>query len=273
MLTVQTKDTQRSFLNATTIKFLAAALMFIDHIHQMFYSMGVPAWVDLFGRPVFPLFLFLAADSFHYTHSKTGYIKRLLLASWAMTILTFITQRLVPNDTVALMNNAFSTFFVVSLYMLGWDFLQDGLRKKEWKTIRNAVLIMAVPLLLILPTALLLLLAMNGMASTGVIQALSFVSLLLPNLMNVEGGPLYVLLGFLFYVFRKNRRIQIAVVLLFGAIAYLLSGGVQWAIMLAAIPMVLYNGRKGKGAKNFFYIFYPTHIIALYLLATFLMRA
>lgn len=36
--------------------------------------------------------------------------------------------------------------------------------------------------------------------------------------------------------------------------------------------MVLYNGQKGKGFKNFFYIFYPTHIIALYLLATLLMK-
>lgn len=272
MLTTQKNNAQWQFLDATTIKFLAAALMFIDHIHQMFYSMGVPSWVDLFGRPVFPLFLFLAADSFHYTHSKKGYIKRLLLASWAMTLLTFVTQRLFPNDTVALMNNAFSTFFAASLYMLGWDFLQEGLHRKDKKKIRNAVLVMLIPVVFILPTALMLFLAMTGMASAGMIQVLSLVSLLLPNLITAEGGPLYVLLGFLFYIFRENRRIQILAVLAFGVIAYLLSGGVQWAILLAAVPMLLYNGQKGKGAKNFFYIFYPAHIIALYLLATFLMK-
>ena len=33
-------------------------------------SMGVPHWIDLFGRPVFPFFLFLAADSFYYTPPK-----------------------------------------------------------------------------------------------------------------------------------------------------------------------------------------------------------
>ena len=93
--------------------------------------MGVPHWIDLFGRPVFPLFLFLAADSFYYTHSKKGYIKRLLFASWGMTILTFMVQRLVPNDTIMLANNAFSTFFVVAIYMLSWDYIKAGIRKKN----------------------------------------------------------------------------------------------------------------------------------------------
>lgn len=272
MSTIQKENASWHCLSATAIKFLAAALMFVDHIHQMFSSMGVPSWVDLFGRPVFPLFLFLAADSFHYTHSKKSYIKRLLIASWSMTVLTCLTERLVPNETIALMNNAFSTFFVASLYMLGWDFLQDGLHHKEAKKIRISILIMLTPIAFILPTALMLFLALNGMASTGTIQLLSFISMLFPNLIAVEGGPLYVLLGLLFYIFRENRRIQIAIVLAFGIIAYLISGGVQWAIMLAAVPMILYNGQKGKGVKNFFYIFYPTHIIALYLLATFLIN-
>ena len=50
--------------------------------------------------------------------------QRLLLASWGMTLLTFILQRLVPNEQVVLMNNAFSTFFVAGLYMLFWDWLR-----------------------------------------------------------------------------------------------------------------------------------------------------
>lgn len=272
MLATQSESRKRQMLDATTIKFIAAALMFVDHIHEMFSSMGVPGWVDLFGRPVFPLFLFLAADSFYYTHSKRGYIRRLLIASWCMTILTTVTARLVPNETVGLMNNAFSTFLVTALYMAGWDFLKEGLHKKERKMIGKGILIMLIPILCILPTALMLVLALNGLASQEIIQALAFVSLLLPSLIAVEGGPLYVLLGLLFYIFRENRRIQILIVLAFGVLAYFISGGVQWAIALAAIPMLLYNGQKGKGCKNFFYIFYPTHIIALYLLATFMMK-
>lgn len=272
MLTTQTKTNRRLCLDATTIKFIAAALMFVDHIHEMFSPLGVPAWVDLFGRPVFPLFLFLAADSFHYTHSKKGYIQRLLLASWCMTLLTTVTARLVPNDAIGLMNNAFSTFFVASLWMLGWDFLQEGRRKKNHKIVWKGILLFLLPILCILPTALMLFLALNGTASQGVLQALAFVSLMLPSLISVEGGPLYVLLGLLFYIFRENRRAQVLLVLAFAALACFLSGGAQWTIALAAISMLLYNGQKGKGCKNFFYIFYPTHIIGLYLLAAFLMQ-
>lgn len=272
MFPTQKESCRLPRLNATEIKFLAAALMFIDHIHQMFSPLGVPGWVDLFGRPVFPLFLFLAADSFHYTHSKKDYIRRLLLASWCMTLLTTVTERLVPNDAVALMNNAFSTFFVTALYMAGWDLLQEGLHKKDRGTVGKAILTMALPVLAVLPTALMLILSMNGTASLGLLQLLAFVSLLLPNLLAVEGGPLYVLLGFLFYIFRENRKAQILLVVAFGVLAGFISGGVQWAIALAAIPMALYDGQKGKGCKNFFYLFYPAHILALYLLATFLMN-
>lgn len=78
--------------NATTLKLIAAALMFLDHIHQMFAHRGAPLALTMAGRAVFPIFLFAAADSFHYTHSKRGYLKRLLFASWGMTGFTFLLQ-------------------------------------------------------------------------------------------------------------------------------------------------------------------------------------
>ena len=41
----------------------------------------------------------------------------------------------------------------------------------------------------------------------------------------------------------------------------------QWMMILAAIPIVLYNGEKGRGMRNF-YIFYPAHIAILQLLVS-----
>lgn len=272
MIQLRAENSKWRFMNATMIKLLAVVLMFIDHIHEMFVSMGVPHWLDLFGRPVFPLFLFLAADSFYYTHSKKGYIRRLLLASWCMTVLTTTTQWLVPNENVVLANNAFSTFFVTAIYMLSWDFLKAGAQEKDLKAIGKAVLLMLLPILFMLPLVLMSSLLSAGTVSPGMVQALALISLFLPNPLAVEGGPLYVLMGLLLYIFRENRRIQAAVVIAVGIIAHLSIGGVQWAIVLAVIPMALYNGQKGRGLKNFFYVFYPAHIIALYLLATFIMK-
>ena len=42
--------------------------------------------------------------------------------------------------------------------------------------------------------------------------------------------------------------------------------------MIFALPILLmYNGKRGKGYKKFFYIYYPVHIYALYLIQLFVM--
>ena len=116
-------------LDGTALKLLAMALMTADHIHQMFAPAGAPLWLTILGRPVFPLFLFAAAEGFHYTRSRRRYLLRLLLASWGMTLLTTALQQAVPEPGVVLMNNAFSTFFVTGVYIQSWDWLTAGLLK------------------------------------------------------------------------------------------------------------------------------------------------
>src|SRR5699024_5019030 len=93
------------FLDATTLKIIAVVLMVADHIHQMFIEFGVPLWLTMLGRPVFPLFLFAAAEGFYYTSNRKKYLLRLLYASWTMTILSALLQFALPNDNIVLMNN------------------------------------------------------------------------------------------------------------------------------------------------------------------------
>lgn len=261
-------DCKWKLLNATTLKLLAVTLMFLDHIHQMFAYQGAPIWLTMVGRLVFPIFLFTAAESFHYTHSKKDYLKRLLFASWGMTIFTFLLQRIVPNEHVVLMNNAFSTFFVAGLYMLFWDYFTDGVKSKSPKKIIKALLCCLIPLICALPVYLVAVLSFNENIPPSVIRLLATVALLVPNILTAEGGFTMVALGVAFYIFRKHRVLQITI-LLSGAI-YLTSGDIQWMMCFAAIPMALYNGEKGKGMKNFFYIFYPAHIGLLYILSSIL---
>jgi len=41
----------------------------------------------------------------------------------------------------------------------------------------------------------------------------------------------------------------------------------EWYGALAAVPMLCYNGKRGRGPKTFFYVFYPAHIYILYALS------
>lgn len=263
--------TKWSVLDATTIKMIALILMVFDHIHQMYVWNGAPLWLTMLGRPVFPMFLFIAAESFHYTKNRKGYLKRLLFASWGMTVVTTLLSILIPNDDIVLMNNAFSTFFITGLYIQFWDWFVEGIKGRKATLIFKSIAGCIIPILCTVPLLLAATLSVNENIPFVLIRVLLFLSLLIPNIITVEGGFLLVVLGVLFYIFREKRAVQIAVLLLTSAIVYIFNqGGIQWLMCGAAIPMLLYNGKRGRGMKNFFYIFYPVHIAALYLMATLL---
>lgn len=256
-------------LDATMIKGIAVILMFFDHVHQMYAWNGAPMWLTMLGRPVFPMFLFIAAESFHYTRDRKKYLKRLLFASWGMTILTFLVQQIVPNPNVVLMNNAFSTFFVTALYMQCWDWFSDGIRNKSPKQVVRAMLCGLIPVLCAAPMFLLANLTLKAEIPRHIVRFLAMLALLTPSILTVEGGVSLIVLGVLFYIFRERRVMQVLILLLLSALVYLVDGGIQWMMCAAAVPMMLYNGKRGRGLKNFFYVFYPAHIVILYLLETF----
>ncbi|WP_375709512.1 TraX family protein [Latilactobacillus curvatus] len=48
----------------------------------------------------------------------------------------------------------------------------------------------------------------------------------------------------------------------------LFTSNTQWMMIFAIIPILLYNGQKGRSMKYFFYLFYPIHIWLLFILAS-----
>ncbi|WP_261674200.1 conjugal transfer protein TraX [Streptococcus sp. HMSC073A12] len=101
--------------NATNLKILAILLVFLDHIYEMFGAFVAPMWITMLGRVVFPLFMFLAADSFYYTHNRKTYLKRLLFMTWFMIIGNMIVSQFFTNGQVGLANNAFGAFFLAGI--------------------------------------------------------------------------------------------------------------------------------------------------------------
>lgn len=255
-------------LNGTQIKLLAAIFMFFDHVHEMFYWHGAPMWLTMLGRPVFPLFLFMSAEAFHYTRDRHRYLRRLLTGTWIMAILTTVLQRMFPMDDVILINNAFSTFFVSALWMGACDLFRSGLKECRKRNIIKAIGIALLPVIFCIPVLMAGTLAASPTYNQTIVDILLFLSMVLPNVMMAEGGIGMCLIGLVFYIFRKHRWVQFSFLLAISLLLLIRSPqNIQWMMIFAAIPMLLYNGQKGKGLKNFFYIYYPAHIAFLYLLA------
>lgn len=247
-----------SGLSGYTLKMIGIVLMVIDHIHQMFYMLGVPIWFTMIGRVCAPIFLFMTAEGYTHTRSRGKYMLRLWAGYVVMSFMSYAIQRLLPLYNVVLMNGIFGTMFLSVLYMWLCDVIVGGLREKRIHLVVLGLLGMAVPYglsYLVLP-----------LASASPMLMMVYISLV-PTLLFVEGGYTWVLLAVLFYLLRRRRWLQMLALAAVAALTYALAGGFQWLMVFAAIPLFLYNGKPGKRSKYFFYVFYPAHIYILYLLS------
>lgn len=86
----------------------------------------------------------------------------------------------------------------------------------------------------------------------------------LAEILAVDYGAGGILLILCFYELYEWKFLRQAA---FVAMNFLYFGiGVQAYAGLAAIPMLLYNGERGPRMKQFFYLFYPAHLLILYLI-------
>ena len=72
-----------------------------------------------------------------------------------------------------------------------------------------------------------------------------------------------ILLISMFYFLREYRWVNLAAGALWN---FLWNNPIQEYGVLAAIPLALYNGERGRSMKYFFYLFYPLHLMILFLI-------
>ncbi len=247
------------------LKIIAILLMVFDHIHQMFLFIAKfdLTWMSMLGRLVLPIFLFMCAEGFHYTHDRKKYLLRLGVSSVLMGIANQVIMTFFPLQDVVLTNNAFCTMFVSAVVMYGIEKMKDG------KIIKG--------LLFFLLPALPMVLSILAVQSYNIL--LARVSLILPSYSTGDGGMLAVALCVALYLLRQKRWAQYVAIACVSLLATgfqftgLFSTNYEWMMVFSIFLIMLYNGKRGGGSKYFFYVFYPSHIFALYFLAYYISTA
>lgn len=263
-------------LNGFQLKMIGLILMAFDHIHEFFSFTGhIPILFKWLGRIVAPIFMFLVIEGYTHTRNKKKYMLRLYIGSVFMNIGNYLFLKYLPRaDGFTIENNIFSTLLMIVIYMVIIDFLKRSINQKDILKIVLGVLFLIMPFVV-----------GSSMISIVNVTNFDFLNYIIPNIYLVEGGPVFVILGLVFYVTKNNiyQLIQsyaiFCIALLLGSlvesdfnIKNLFYENYQWIMGFAAVFFYLYNGEKGKGFKYLFYVFYPVHIYMFYTISYFIIK-
>lgn len=258
-------------LTGFQLKYMAMFLMVLDHIHYfMGFTGKIPEWFSMLGRLSAPLFLFCVIEGFTHTRNRRKYFLQIYAIAIVMSFLQylFIVLKLNRPDDFYPRNQMLATFTILLVILQGFDWCA----KKHWgKGLAAIILPIILPFVAVIMANLV-------PGSLFMINLLHFTVLPLHSWI-VDGGTFFVLQGILMYLFRKKRKWQALVFFLSTILLYvvypmaafpeitvkmLFTVAYEWMGAFAAIPMLLYNGERGKGNKKLFYWFYPAHVYILY---------
>lgn len=258
---------ERKGLTGFQLKYFAAFLMVLDHLYVYLSDiMFIPVQFKWLGRVVAPIFVYMTVEGYRYTRNKKKYLLRLYIAHILMSLMNNLVMKILPSTSgIIISNSMFGTMFIVVLYLLIVDFLIDAVKNKSIKKTIIGIVLFLLPIII----NILFLIFM----ATLPLWTLGLVMTFVPMPLLVEEGLFFALLGIVFYLNRNNKKNQIISYILISLFFFLnaiKSRGIlidyQWMMIFASIFIYLYNGERGNGSRNFFYIFYPGHIYIIWLI-------
>ncbi len=214
-------------LDGTTLKLIAMFCMILDHVGDNFFPEQI--WMRILGRMALPIFAFCVAEGYIHTHDKMKYMYRMGL----FALLSEVPFDLVTSGQILEFThqNVMFTFFWAILGLI----LFESMAKSGNKT-----------------SELLSGIIIFHFAITSVFMGMDY------NILAV--GLIFI------YYFLRNKA---PVINNLAAAAYhviLRNVGIYWFGLLGFVPVFLYNGKRGKGLKWLFYLFYPCHLLLIWFL-------
>lgn len=219
-------------LDGTWLKIIAMISMVFDHVGDLFFP-GL-MWPRMIGRLAMPIFSFCIAEGYAHTRDKKKYLLRMGL----FALISEIPFDLAFEGKIGLGHqNIMLSFFLAILALMLYDAIRGPAGEGEKKPVGRILL------------GLLTVLAMAVLALV----------------LKADYTVFAVISVFLFYVLREKHPLLRSGVGV-GFLALTRTVGYYSATVFSLIPLLLYNGKRGRGLKWLFYAFYPGHLLLLYLL-------
>ena len=219
-------------LNNNQLKIIAIISMLVDHVGEaLFPDVYI---LRVIGRFAFPIFAYMIAEGCRYTRNRAKYIGQVAALGIVCQLVYFFAMGSLYQGILITFSLSIITIFAIDLFI----------KKKNFSSC--AVMLLTV-------------------------AAVIFIAVVMPIIFNKQGFAIdYGALGMLmpiavYYLPKKWQKLSAsAIILLARALLY---GEYRWFALLAVPLLMLYNGERGKAnLKYLFYIFYPTHLVVIYLL-------
>lgn len=235
-------------ISSAGLHILAMFFMLLDHL----WATVVPGneWLTCAGRLAFPIFAFLIAEGAVYTRDLKKYMGRLLIAA----LISEIPFNLMCSGRIfyPIHQNVLWTF-LIALCLIRWN---EKLRDAGlWRRLIRFGLSLLAGFLLGTVTFV-------DYYGYGIMMVLVF--------WFFRGRSWWQILGQIIGLYWINVELMGGLVYEFEVLGRVWVLHQQGLALLALIPIWLYNGRKGFDRpwfRRFCYLFYPAHMIVLYLMA------
>jgi len=237
-------------LSSSVLKILAIVLMVLDHL----WATVIPGnnWMTYLGRIAFPIFAFQLVEGYFHTSDRKRYQKRILITALLSEVP--FNLMLMSSPIFPFHQNVMFTFLLALRAMDGLELI---CREQTGRAAVRGLIRFAACLLLSV-------IGFVDYGLTGILTVLAFYAFRCFPLARLGQLASMVLLHIVFF---DGQVIPLS----FGSFVW--DFPTQGFAVLSLIPIWLYNGEKGQGGKVLkygAYLFYPIHMLLLYLLRTYL---
>ena len=221
-------------LTNNQLKIIAMVAMLSDHVGKVL----LPQYqiLQIIGRLAFPIFAFMIAEGCYYTRNKIRYFFTIFLLGAGCQAVYIIWEK-------SLYMNILLTFSLSIILIFNLE------NYKNTKEKRNKILMFFAIIAVLLIAVMIPVILINQ----GFVIDYGVCGVLLPVV--------------IFYSPSKIRKLLFSALVLI-VLTLDLGGGIQWFSLLSIPLLTLYNQKRGKyNIKPLFYIFYPAHLVVIYLIS------